>query len=90
MSAGTVESARRRWVAGPVGRKIMIHSGQIPALFLADKILEAAAGGVYRETQVKEGKKRKNIYTKEKGNGARVGFARGNRPGKVCRLLAES
>lgn len=35
---------------GPAGRKIMIHSGQIPTLFLADKILEVS-GSVYHETQ---------------------------------------
>lgn len=36
----------------PVGRKIMIHSRQIPTLFLADKILEVS-GSVYREIQKK-------------------------------------
>lgn len=36
-----------------VERKIMIHSEQIPTLFLADKILEVA-GNVYRETWKKK------------------------------------
>lgn len=36
----------------PVGRKIMIHSGQIPTLFLPDKILEVS-GSVYHETRKK-------------------------------------
>lgn len=38
---------------GPVGRKIMIHSGQIPTLFLADKILEVS-GSAYHETREKK------------------------------------
>lgn len=40
---------------GPVGRKIMIHSEQIPTLFLTDKILEVA-GSVYHETRTKKRK----------------------------------
>lgn len=34
----------------PVGRKIMIHSAQIPTLSVADKILKVA-GSVYHETR---------------------------------------
>lgn len=46
---------------GPVGRKIMIHSEQIPTLFLTDKILEVA-GSVYHESREQ---KKKEKHTRE-------------------------
>jgi len=82
MSVGKVESARQ-WVerVAEVGRKIMIHSGQIPSPFLADKVLDRVAGNVYRETW-KEPKR-----TGEEGNTCGGG---GEMEGKRCVALSVS
>lgn len=69
---------------GPVGRKIMIHSGQIPTLFLTDKILKVV-GSVYHETRERE-KKEKN--TREGSAMCGRLSMRGNRRGKVFSVAA--
>jgi len=72
MSVGKVESARQ-WVerVAEVGRKIMIHSGQIPSPFLADKVLDRVAGNVYRETWKEPKGGRRGKYMRGRGRDGR-------------------